>query len=111
VVGNGRRRLPVSSLTSAVNPVRVVWVWRTQAGTIAGVKTIQVRNVPEDVHRVLRTRAAATGVSLSDFALGELERVARQPPVVELLQRARSRAGGAQHAAIVSAVRAGRDRD
>jgi hypothetical protein len=75
------------------------------------MKTIQVRNVPDDVHRVLRTRAAATGVSLSDFALGELERVAQHPPVAQLLQRARSRAGGAQSSAVVSAIRAGRDRD
>ena len=74
------------------------------------MKTIQVRNVPDDVHRVLRTRAAATGVSLSDFALGELERVAQRPPVAELLQRASSRAGGAQSTAIVAAIRAGRDR-
>jgi antitoxin FitA len=75
------------------------------------VKTIQVRNVPDDVHRVLRTRAAAAGVSLSDFALGELERVARHPPVVDVLARARSRAGGASAEAIVAAVRDGRDRD
>ena len=75
------------------------------------MKTIQVRNVPDDVHRALRARAAATGVSLSDFALGELERVAQHPPVAELLGRARARAGGAQSSAIVAAVRAGRDRD
>jgi hypothetical protein len=75
-----------------------------------GMKTIQVRNVPDDVHRALRTRAAAAGVSLSDYALGELERAAQRPPVAELLQRARSRAGGASSRAIVAAVRAGRDR-
>jgi hypothetical protein len=74
------------------------------------VKTIQVRNVPDDVHRTLRTRAAAAGVSLSDFALGELERVAQRPPVSEVLKRARERAGGAQSAAIVAAIREGRDR-
>jgi plasmid stability protein len=82
-----------------------------QLGTITCVKTIQVRNVPDDVHRVLRSRAAAAGVSLSDYALGELERVARHPPVADLLARARSRAGGASAEAIVAAVRDGRDRD
>ena len=82
-----------------------------QLGTIGTVKTIQVRNVPEDVHRVLRARAAAAGVSLSDFALGELERVERHPPVADVLARARSRAGGANAEAIVAAVREGRDRD
>jgi plasmid stability protein len=75
------------------------------------VKTIQVRNVPDDVHRTLRTRAAAAGISLSDFALGELERVAQRPPVSEVLRRARERAGGADSAAIVAAIREGRDRD
>jgi plasmid stability protein len=74
------------------------------------VKTIQVRNVPDDVHRTLRARAAAAGVSLSDYALGELERAALKPPMVDLLTRARSRAGGASGAAIVAAVRAGRER-
>jgi antitoxin FitA len=75
------------------------------------VKTIQVRHVPDDVHRALRARAAAAGLSLSDFALGELERVAQRPPVAVVLERARSRAGGAERDAIVAAVRAGRDRD
>jgi antitoxin FitA len=75
------------------------------------MKTIQVRNVPDAVHRTLRTRAAAAGISLSDFALGELERVAQRPPVADVLQRARTRAGGADRAAIVAAVREGRDHD
>ena len=75
------------------------------------MKTIQVRNVPDGVHRELRTRAAAAGVSLSDYALGELERVADHPPVADLLARARTRSGGASGPAIVAAVRAARDRD
>jgi hypothetical protein len=75
------------------------------------VKTIQVRNVPDDVHRALRMRAVAADTSLSDFVLGELERVARRPPVSELLRRARSRAGGAERAALLDAVRDGRERD
>lgn len=74
------------------------------------MKTIQVRNVPDEVHRTLRTRAAASGVSLSDYALEELGRIAQRPPVADLLARARSRAGGASGEAIVAAVRAGRDR-
>jgi len=74
------------------------------------MKTIQVRNVPDDVHRELRTRAAAAGISLSDYALGELERVAQRPPVGEVLRRAGQRTGGAPSASIVAAVRAGRER-
>lgn len=75
------------------------------------MKTIQVRNVPDDVHRALRTRAAAAGVSLSDFALAELERVAGRPPVSDLLASARARSGGAPSDAIVEAIRAGRERE
>jgi len=74
------------------------------------VKTIQIRNVPETVHRTLSTRAAAAGLSLSDYALAELERVAEHPPVADLLARARARAGGAKAETIVAAVRSGRDR-
>jgi antitoxin FitA len=76
-----------------------------------GMKTIQVRNVPDEVHRTLRTRAAAAGVSLSDYALRELERVAEHPPVADVLARARSRSGGTSTDAIVAAVRDGRDRE
>jgi antitoxin FitA len=72
------------------------------------MKTIQIRNVPEDTHRTLRARAAASGVSLSDYALAELERVAEHPPVADLLARAQARAGGASAEAIVSATRAAR---
>jgi antitoxin FitA len=74
------------------------------------MKTIQIRNVPESVHATLRMRAAGAGVSLSDYALAELERVADRPPVSDVLRRAGSRAGGATAAEIVAAVRAGRDR-
>jgi plasmid stability protein len=74
------------------------------------VKTIQVRNVPEDVHRELRARAAAAGVSLSDYALAELERVGRRPPVADVLARAGTRSGGATTTSVVDAVRRGRDR-
>ena len=74
------------------------------------MKTIQIRNVPDDVHRALRTRATAAGLSLSDYALEELERVAEHPPVADLLARSRKRAGGSDAKAIVEAVRSGRDR-
>jgi plasmid stability protein len=74
------------------------------------VKTIQIRNVSDTVHRTLSARAAAAGLSLSDYALAELERVAEHPPVADLLARARTRAGGARAETIVAAVRSGRDR-
>lgn len=75
------------------------------------MKTIQVRNVPDDVHTTLRSRAAAAGISLSDYALAELERAAARPTISDVLLRAKSRAGEVDPTAIVTAVRAGRDRD
>ena len=54
-------------------------------------KTIQVRDVPEDVHAELRARAIAAGTSLSDYLLGELERVARRSRNAEVLLRAAQR--------------------
>ena len=88
-----------------------MWVSHTQLATIGIVKTIQIRNVPDTVHATLRTRAVAAGVSLSSYALAELERVAARPAVSDVLRRAGSRAGGAATADIVAAVRDGRDRE
>lgn len=75
------------------------------------MRTIQIRKVPDRVHRTLRARAAAAGESLSDYLLSEIVRLASRPPVVDVLTRAESRHGGTSHEAVVAAVRAGRDRD
>jgi plasmid stability protein len=74
-------------------------------------RTLQIRDVPDHVHRELRARAAAAGVSLSRYALSELVRAAERPPVSDVLARAGSRHGGTDREAIVRAVRAGRDRE
>jgi plasmid stability protein len=46
---------------------------------------IQIRNVPDDVHRRLKARAALEGVSLSELALSELRRSLEKPTRRELL--------------------------
>ena len=74
-------------------------------------RTVQIRDVPDDVHRELRARAAAAGLSLSAYLLAELTRVAERPPVADVLARAAARHGGARIDDIVAAVRSGRDRD
>jgi antitoxin FitA len=51
---------------------------------------IQIRNVPEQVHRVLKTRAALLGKSLSDVILEDLESMAALPAPEELLQQLRT---------------------
>ena len=49
--------------------------------------TIQIGNVPDELHRVLTARAALAGMSLSDFLLAELREVAARPTVDELRRR------------------------
>ena len=48
---------------------------------------IQVRNVPDRLHRTLKARAAMAGMTLSDYLLVELRRVADRPTREELLER------------------------
>jgi plasmid stability protein len=74
-------------------------------------RNIQVRDVPDEVHRVLATRAAAAGVSLTAYLRAELTRMAERPPVADVLARAAARSGGARIDDIAAAVRSGRDRD
>jgi plasmid stability protein len=50
-------------------------------------KMIQVRDVPEDVHGILKSRAAREGMSLSDFLKKELAHVAERPTMQEWLER------------------------
>jgi plasmid stability protein len=50
-------------------------------------KMIQIRNVPEALHRRLKSRAALEGKSLSDYLLAELRRVAERPTLAEMIER------------------------
>ena len=52
---------------------------------------IQVRNVPDEVHRKLKSRAALAGMSLSAYALAELQSGLDRPTTDELMQRLRAR--------------------
>jgi len=56
--------------------------------------SVQIKDVPADVHLVLRRRAAAAGQSLQEYLLGRLVAEARRPTLDELLDRAGGRAGG-----------------
>jgi hypothetical protein len=72
--------------------------------------SIQVKDVPLEVHATLRRRAAAAGQSLQEYLLARLVEDASTPTIEEVLDRAEGRAGG--HAglqAAVEAVRAERD--
>jgi plasmid stability protein len=72
-------------------------------------KMLQVRHVPDDVHSELRRRAAAAGVSLSDYVLQELERVAARPPMAEVFARSASRRVDLPLEEVVADIRAERD--
>jgi len=48
---------------------------------------IQLRNVPDSLHRKLKSRAAVEGLSLSDYLLREIEHVAERPTMKELAER------------------------
>lgn len=52
---------------------------------------IQIRNVPEDVHRMLKARAAKEGMSLSDYLLRDVVDHAQRPTLAELTERIRTR--------------------
>jgi plasmid stability protein len=68
-------------------------------------RTLQVRNVPDDVHAELRRRARAAGVSLSEYLLRELERIAARPPIEEVLARSASRRLDMSMAEVVETIR------
>lgn len=72
-------------------------------------KMIQVRNVPDAVHRTLKAQAALAGMSLSDFLLAEIRQVAERPSIAELRERLHRRSRVAAPVAAAEAVRHERD--
>ena len=70
---------------------------------------IQIRNVPDALHRLLKSRAALAGMSLSDYLLSEIRQVAERPTLDELRERLHSRTETIPSVAPAEAVRAERD--
>lgn len=58
---------------------------------MATTKMIQLRNVPDSLHRSLKARAAMAGMSLSDYLLSEIKEIAERPTLEELRGRLRTR--------------------
>ena len=54
-------------------------------------KMVQVRNMPEALHRILKARAAMAGMSLSDYLLAEMREIAERPTLHEIRQRLKTR--------------------
>jgi plasmid stability protein len=72
-------------------------------------KMIQVRNVPDSVHRALKAKAALAGRSLSDWILEELEALAALPSEEELLERLRETEPFAMERSSAKIIRKDRD--
>lgn len=72
-------------------------------------RMIQVRNVPDNLHRTLKAQAALAGMSLSDFLLAEIRRVAERPTIAELRERLRRRSAVTGDVSAAEAVRRERD--
>jgi plasmid stability protein len=54
-------------------------------------KMVQIRNLPDRLHRILKSRAAMAGLSLSDYLIRELERSVLYPTLEEFRSRLASR--------------------
>lgn len=54
-------------------------------------KMIQIRNVPDDIHRELKSRAALAGKTLSDFLLDKVEEIVSVPTKKQMWERLKSR--------------------
>lgn len=74
------------------------------------MKMLQIRNVPDDLHRALKARAAREGTTMSELVLRELPRVAHRPSSEQVLARIRRRApvGGPAAAELIGDERAHR---
>ena len=75
------------------------------------MKTLQIRHVPDDVHRILKARAALAGMSLSEYMLAELERTTQQPTRDEVLDRLRRRERPDLPVSAADVIREMRDRE
>ncbi len=71
---------------------------------------VQIRNVPDALHRRLKSRAALAGMSLSDYLLSEIRQVAERPTLDELRARLHSRTEITPSVAPAEILRTERDR-
>jgi plasmid stability protein len=70
---------------------------------------IQIRNVPDALHRKLKSRAALAGMSLSDYLLQQIREVAERPTMEEMRARLARRSAVTLSVDTADAVRAERD--
>lgn len=85
-------------------------MWITCRYVARMAKMIQLRHVPDELHRKLKARAAMEGLSLSDYLLHEIERIAERPTLVDLRRRLLARQPVNPRVAPAKAVRTERER-
>lgn len=66
-------------------------MWITCNYVVRMSTMIQIRHVPDDIHRTLKSRAAKAGMSLSDYLLAELRQIAERPTMEEMHERLKRR--------------------
>lgn len=78
-------------------------MWRTCDILHRMAKMVQIRNMPDDVHRTMKARAARAGMSLSDYLLSHVRAAAERPTIDEFLERLKRRrpVGGASSAKVI----------
>lgn len=72
-------------------------------------RMIQLRNVPDALHRRLKARAIQSGMSLSDYLLSELRLIAERPTMEEMRRRLHQREPVVLPESAADAVRAERE--
>jgi plasmid stability protein len=72
-------------------------------------KMIQLRNVPDTLHRTLKARAAMAGMSLSEYLVEEIRRIAARPTLGEMRERLSRREPVTLPLSAADAVRAERE--
>ena len=80
---------------------------RVACNHVQNMKMIQIRNVPDELHRALKARAAREGRTLSDLILSDLPRLAEKPSPEQVMSRIRSRSsvGGPPASELIAAER------
>ncbi len=71
--------------------------------------TVQIKNVPPDVHQILRDRASKAGQSLQSYLLAQLQEQASKPTIKELFERVEHSGGRMSPARAAKLVREDRD--
>jgi plasmid stability protein len=73
------------------------------------MRMIQIRNVPDRLHRKLKARAALAGMTLSDYLRVELERILERPTRAEVVERVAEREPIELEPSAAKLIREGRD--